>query len=197
MLLRNKNVLAHHEDERLNVWVMLPTRNGPILWPFNGRIHRDAMIRPITKCFETVSIVSCIYIREVPCWVRSTISTSFSGQEVSTCKGQTNPRPFVVILVRLGPIRFRQIANNIMFRSLFLVSFIFGIASAGPFDPFSFAHQSEPRDFGPCSGNTASTRSEWCDYSIDTDYDAEAPDTGVTREYWVGSPLTPQLNLKH
>lgn len=38
---------------------------------------------------------------------------------------------------------------------------------------------------GACSGNTASTRSEWCDYSIDTDYSTEAPDTGVTREYWL------------
>ncbi|TDZ39180.1 Laccase-2 [Colletotrichum trifolii] len=36
-----------------------------------------------------------------------------------------------------------------------------------------------------CSGNTASTRTEWCDYSIDTDYATEVPDTGVTREYWL------------
>jgi FtsP/CotA-like multicopper oxidase with cupredoxin domain len=36
-----------------------------------------------------------------------------------------------------------------------------------------------------CSGNTASSRSEWCDYSIDTDYTSEAVDTGVTREYWL------------
>ncbi|KAK7183195.1 hypothetical protein DPSP01_011427 [Paraphaeosphaeria sporulosa] len=35
-----------------------------------------------------------------------------------------------------------------------------------------------------CSGNTADTRSEWCDYSIDTDYYSEVPDTGVTREYY-------------
>ncbi|KAF1912624.1 multicopper oxidase [Ampelomyces quisqualis] len=36
-----------------------------------------------------------------------------------------------------------------------------------------------------CSGNTASTRSEWCDFSLDTDYMTEAPDTGVIREYWL------------
>ncbi|KAF2656371.1 multicopper oxidase [Lophiostoma macrostomum CBS 122681] len=36
-----------------------------------------------------------------------------------------------------------------------------------------------------CSGNTASTRDEWCDYTIDTDYASKAPDTGVTREYWL------------
>lgn len=36
----------------------------------------------------------------------------------------------------------------------------------------------------PCSGNTASDRSVWCDYSLSTDYYNEVPDTGVTREYW-------------
>ncbi|KAH6874866.1 multicopper oxidase [Thelonectria olida] len=36
-----------------------------------------------------------------------------------------------------------------------------------------------------CSGNTPSTRSEWCQYSIDTDYATEYVDTGVTREYWL------------
>jgi hypothetical protein len=35
-----------------------------------------------------------------------------------------------------------------------------------------------------CSGNTESSRSEWCDFSLDTDYTTEAPDTGVIREYW-------------
>ncbi|KAK7754407.1 hypothetical protein SLS62_003700 [Diatrype stigma] len=39
-----------------------------------------------------------------------------------------------------------------------------------------------PRD--ACAGNTATTRDEWCDYSIDTDYTTTVPDTGVTREYW-------------
>ncbi|EHK48441.1 uncharacterized protein TrAtP1_009819 [Trichoderma atroviride] len=36
-----------------------------------------------------------------------------------------------------------------------------------------------------CSGNTATTRNEWCDFDISTDYYTEAPDTGVTREYWL------------
>ncbi|KAK8035117.1 multicopper oxidase [Apiospora rasikravindrae] len=36
-----------------------------------------------------------------------------------------------------------------------------------------------------CKGNTASTRSQWCDFNIDTDYTTIAPDTGVTREYWL------------
>ncbi|KJZ74366.1 hypothetical protein HIM_06176 [Hirsutella minnesotensis 3608] len=38
---------------------------------------------------------------------------------------------------------------------------------------------------GPCAGNSPSTRNEWCNYSIATDYSREAPDTGVTREYWL------------
>ncbi|KAF9732880.1 hypothetical protein PMIN06_007491 [Paraphaeosphaeria minitans] len=35
-----------------------------------------------------------------------------------------------------------------------------------------------------CQGNTASDRSSWCDYSIDTNCYDEAPETGVTVEYW-------------
>ncbi|CAJ2512545.1 Uu.00g055600.m01.CDS01 [Anthostomella pinea] len=51
--------------------------------------------------------------------------------------------------------------------------------AASPFSPSSNLY---PR--AACSGNTASTRNEWCDYSIDTDYTTEVPDTGVTKEYW-------------
>lgn len=48
-----------------------------------------------------------------------------------------------------------------------------------------------------CSGNTATTRSEWCNYSLDTDYYLEAPDTGVTREFWVSRQiLRPSLFLR-
>ncbi|EUC27967.1 multicopper oxidase [Bipolaris zeicola 26-R-13] len=36
-----------------------------------------------------------------------------------------------------------------------------------------------------CSGNSATSRSTWCDYSVDTDYATIVPDTGVTREYWL------------
>ncbi|EUC40009.1 multicopper oxidase [Bipolaris oryzae ATCC 44560] len=36
-----------------------------------------------------------------------------------------------------------------------------------------------------CSGNSATSRSTWCDYSIDTDYATIVPNTGVTREYWL------------
>ncbi|RSM05381.1 hypothetical protein CDV31_009619 [Fusarium ambrosium] len=36
-----------------------------------------------------------------------------------------------------------------------------------------------------CEGNTATTRTEWCDLDITTDYWTEPVDTGVTREYWL------------
>ncbi|PHH90539.1 hypothetical protein CDD83_3344 [Cordyceps sp. RAO-2017] len=36
-----------------------------------------------------------------------------------------------------------------------------------------------------CAGNTPLTRSDWCSFSVDTDYTEVAPDTGVTREYWL------------
>ncbi|KAK8239539.1 Cupredoxin [Phyllosticta capitalensis] len=36
-----------------------------------------------------------------------------------------------------------------------------------------------------CAGNTATTRDQWCDYDINTDYYNEVPDTGVVREYWL------------
>jgi hypothetical protein len=38
---------------------------------------------------------------------------------------------------------------------------------------------------GPCSGNTPSTRDQWCGYDIYSDYYSVIPDTGVTREYWL------------
>lgn len=38
---------------------------------------------------------------------------------------------------------------------------------------------------GPCSGNTPSTRGQWCGYDIHSDYYSVIPDTGVTREYWL------------
>lgn len=34
-----------------------------------------------------------------------------------------------------------------------------------------------------CAGNTATTRNEWCDFNIDTNYYNEVPDTGVVRSY--------------
>ncbi|PHH91964.1 hypothetical protein CDD83_9603 [Cordyceps sp. RAO-2017] len=48
---------------------------------------------------------------------------------------------------------------------------------------------SEATSFGPrgppCRGNTPTTRGQWCGHSINTDYTREAPNTGVTREYWL------------
>jgi hypothetical protein len=55
--------------------------------------------------------------------------------------------------------------------------------SALAWSSLSARHSLVGRDV--CAGNEASTRSEWCDYSIDTDYTTTSPDTGVTREYWL------------
>lgn len=46
-------------------------------------------------------------------------------------------------------------------------------------------HNTKPQTRGACSGNTPSTRDQWCDFDIHTDYNRVAPDTGVTREYWL------------
>jgi len=34
-----------------------------------------------------------------------------------------------------------------------------------------------------CAGNDATSRSEWCDYNLQTDYYNDYPDTGVVRSY--------------
>ncbi|KAJ4288688.1 laccase, multicopper oxidase, benzenediol:oxygen oxidorectuctase [Kalmusia sp. IMI 367209] len=44
---------------------------------------------------------------------------------------------------------------------------------------------SMPQKRAACAGNTADDRGSWCDYSIDTNWYDEVPDTGVTREYWL------------
>lgn len=42
-----------------------------------------------------------------------------------------------------------------------------------------------------CTGNTASDRSVWCDYSVQTDWYTEVPDTGETVE------VRQSLRLEH
>lgn len=66
-----------------------------------------------------------------------------------------------------------------MLSSLFVTALLCGSSLAAP----SFQSDLYPRDV--CDGNTADTRSEWCDFSIDTDYTTTAPDTGVTRTYYL------------
>ncbi|KAI8261579.1 Laccase-2 [Colletotrichum sp. SAR 10_77] len=71
-----------------------------------------------------------------------------------------------------------------MLKSLFVAGALAGLASAFPSAVDSpFPSKLYPR--AACSGNTASTRSEWCDYDTSTDYMNTVPDTGVTREYWL------------
>ncbi|KAG8415838.1 hypothetical protein J3459_014043 [Metarhizium acridum] len=36
-----------------------------------------------------------------------------------------------------------------------------------------------------CTGNSATNRTQWCDYSVATDYSTTVVDTSVTREYWL------------
>ena len=71
-----------------------------------------------------------------------------------------------------------------MVRPIFvLAALIFGAAHASPSFDRTITPNLYPRS--SCSGNTATTRDEWCDYDISTDYYNKAPDTGVTREYWL------------
>ncbi|KAM0449323.1 hypothetical protein ACHAO4_007670 [Trichoderma viride] len=70
-----------------------------------------------------------------------------------------------------------------MWPPLLVASLISGAVYAFPSLDRTAAPDLYPRS--SCSGNTATTRSEWCDYDTSTDYYNEAPDTGVTREYWL------------
>ena len=76
-----------------------------------------------------------------------------------------------------------------MHTSLVYSSLLFSLcASATPFGlevPSLTKSLTEPlTKRATCDGNTASTRTEWCDFDINTDYYNTVPDTGVTREYW-------------
>ncbi|XXH01375.1 hypothetical protein Hte_007735 [Hypoxylon texense] len=61
------------------------------------------------------------------------------------------------------------------------LSILYMTAAATPYS--SSSSNLVPR--AACAGNTPTTRNEWCDFSIDTDYTTVVPDTGVTREYWL------------
>ncbi|KAG6354548.1 hypothetical protein INS49_004565 [Diaporthe citri] len=65
-----------------------------------------------------------------------------------------------------------------MLSSLAVATSLVGLAVANPLDSALL-----PR--AACDGNTASTRSTWCDYDLSTDWYNIVPDTGVTREYWL------------
>lgn len=69
-----------------------------------------------------------------------------------------------------------------MLSTLALAASMAGLVIANPItNPFDSSLQAR----AACDGNTASTRSQWCDYDLTTDWYNEVPDTGVTREYWV------------
>ena len=70
------------------------------------------------------------------------------------------------------------LVHIMLLRGIFSIAALAGYATAFPFT-------SDLRPRAACDGNTATTRSEWCDYSIDVDPSDDVPDTGVTREYWL------------
>jgi FtsP/CotA-like multicopper oxidase with cupredoxin domain len=59
---------------------------------------------------------------------------------------------------------------------------LFGWVASSVATPHYF--QPSLNERASCSGNTASNRSTWCDYSTATDYYNVVPDTGVTKEYY-------------
>ncbi|RSL82757.1 hypothetical protein CEP51_004946 [Fusarium floridanum] len=56
---------------------------------------------------------------------------------------------------------------------------------ATPIGALPETHYTQPQRREPCSGNTPSTRDQWCDFDIHSDYYTVTPETGVTREYWL------------
>lgn len=59
------------------------------------------------------------------------------------------------------------------------------IALASPLTALPEPISSKFQKQGPCSGNTPTTRDQWCGFDIHSDYYSVVPDTGVTREYWL------------
>jgi hypothetical protein len=89
--------------------------------------------------------------------------------------------------VPLSPIMLPLTAKFVVYSLLAVTS----VASPAPIDPRqgtnpqpSPSPPAPPRP-NPCAGNTATTRSQWCGHSINTDYTEVVPDTGVTKEYWL------------
>ncbi|RTE82882.1 hypothetical protein BHE90_002631 [Fusarium euwallaceae] len=56
---------------------------------------------------------------------------------------------------------------------------------ATPIGALPETHYTQPQRRELCSGNTPSTRDQWCDFDIHSDYYTVTPETGVTREYWL------------
>nr|CAM12502.1 laccase precursor [Helotiaceae sp. UHH 1-13-18-4] len=67
------------------------------------------------------------------------------------------------------------------FSSLLATSALHAVVSGSPFPTNALSPSSKRAS---CA-NTATSRSCWGDYSIDTDWYSTVPETGVTREYWL------------
>ncbi|KAF4984855.1 hypothetical protein FZEAL_8 [Fusarium zealandicum] len=62
---------------------------------------------------------------------------------------------------------------------------LLSLAIAAPLHALPEPIDAQVHGRGPCSGNTPSTRDQWCGFDINSDYYKVIPDTGVTREYWL------------
>ncbi|KAI8686049.1 Laccase 4 [Fusarium keratoplasticum] len=69
-----------------------------------------------------------------------------------------------------------------MYKTLY--SFL-SLVLATPISTLPETHHTQIQRREPCSGNTPSTRDQWCDFDIHSDYYTVTPETGVTREYWL------------
>ncbi|KAL2692020.1 hypothetical protein Neosp_002416 [[Neocosmospora] mangrovei] len=56
---------------------------------------------------------------------------------------------------------------------------------ATPINALPEIHHTQIHRREPCSGNTPSSRDQWCDFDINSDYYTVTPETGITREYWL------------
>lgn len=71
--------------------------------------------------------------------------------------------------------------KSTLFTCLASTAYYFSVAAA----PFSSDIVTSPLTKRASCDNTATSRSCWGDYDIDTDYYSVTPDTGVVREYWL------------
>lgn len=92
---------------------------------------------------------------------------------------QRNQLSFVLILACLivSQSRLAMVALKFGLSLAMLMAALSNAASIGAVKPVAKR--------AACDGNTADDRGSWCDFSIDTNWYEEVPDTGVTREYWL------------
>ncbi|KAL8330531.1 hypothetical protein RB593_001511 [Gaeumannomyces tritici] len=86
------------------------------------------------------------------------------------------------------------LSSNMVAHHSFILLSLAALALGSPFGELQ--QRAEPRiqQRAACAGNTATTRSKWCDFDIKSDYyTGQHPNTGVTREFWL--ELTDSVKL--